>query len=359
MSYSFVQKITGILFRPAQTFRNLEDEHPGTALIHFLKLSVLFSALMTAALYALPHLLTPKKWEMASQFFQPLDFFAVLAVITIGVPLLVGIWLHLWVFLFGGRGGIGQTLKTAMYSYTPFFVIVWIPVIGLFGGALSTLYPQAVGIRELHQISARRANGAVVAAAFFPAVALVGILIMAIFAPATLLPFLSTGAGSPAVPDCPYLLNQSDLPAEITYFSAHEVDEEIIMRDARDLGCLKEYTETYADEKPSSATSRRITHFVLIFPPGNAVKMVQEDDAFYSGLVPPRDAEKLPTPDLGDICISYRTPGVGPGTNETYDNSYCIAFAKGEVYERFITIGPDPDYDLLKDLAQRAAAKIP
>ncbi|QSZ67700.1 YIP1 family protein [Methanofollis aquaemaris] len=358
MSYSFIQKITGILFRPAQTFRDLEDESLWTALVHYLKLSVLFSALMTLTLYTLPGVPTTRKWAMASQVFQPLDFFAFLAVILIVGPLLVGIWLHVWAFLLGGRGGIGQTLKTALYSYTPFLVLVWIPILGLFAGAVSTLYPQVVGIRELHHLPPRRAKSAVCVAVFLSVVALVAIIVMILVAPPPMLSSLSTGTGAPVVPDCPYLLNQSDLPEEITLMYAHEVDEEMIMRNARDLGCLKEYTELYAEEKTSSTKSWRISHFVMVFPPGNAMEMVQHDDEVHERMVSLEKAEKLQAPALGDLCISYKLLDMRIGDAEAYDG-YMISFAKGNVYERFITTGPFPDYELLKDLAQRAAAKIP
>lgn len=358
MSYSFIQKIVGILFRSAQTFRDLEDESLLTALVHYLKLSVLFSALMTLTLYTLPGVPMARKWAMASQVFQPLDFFAVLAVIMIVVPLFVGIWLHVWVFLLGGRGGVGQTLKTALYSYTPFLVLVWIPVIGLFAGAVSTLYPQVVGIRELHHLSSRRAKSAVCVAAFLPVVALAVFIAMILVAPPPMLASLSTGSGATAVPDCPYLLDQSDLPEGITLLYAHEVDEEMIMRNARDLGCLKEYTESYAEEKTSSTKFWRISQFVMVFPSGNAQKMVQHDDEVHERMVSLESAEKLQAPALGDLCISYKLLDMRIGDAEAYDG-YMISFVKGDVYERFITTGPFPDYDLLRDLAHRAEAKIP
>ena len=65
----------------------------------------------------------------------------------------------------------------------------------------------------------------------------------------------------------------------------------------------------------------------------------------------------LPSPGIGDLSISYRIPGLGAGAGE-YD-SYTIVFAKGDVYEKFVTVGPSPDYELLRDLAGRAATKIP
>lgn len=358
MPYSFTQKISGVIFRPRSTFRALEDEPLGTSLIYFLKISVLFSVLMTVVAYSTFNILVPKKWLIASQVFQPQYLFAVLLISAVAVPLIVGIWLHVWVYLFGGRRGIGQTLKTVLYSYTLFFVISWVPVVGLFGGALSTLYPQSIGIRELHYLPPRRATGAVCVAAFLPVLIFVGVLVMALVAPASSFSIFTAGADTSASSPSPYLLSGQDLPEEITYSTAAEVDAGIIDRDAKELGCLHEYTATYAEEKPSSASSSRIMHYVMIFPQDNATAMVHLDEAFYRQLVPPRNADELPAPDIGDVCISHRIPGVGTGTVGAYD-SYCIIFAKGDVYEKFLTVGPSPDYDLLKDLAQRAAEKIP
>jgi hypothetical protein len=69
------------------------------------------------------------------------------------------------------------------------------------------------------------------------------------------------------------------------------------------------------------------------------------------------DGVALPSPGIGDLCISYRTPGLRVDVGEY--GSYSIIFSKGDVYEMFITVGPSSDYELLKDLAERAAAKLP
>ncbi len=126
----------------------------------------------------------------------------------IAAPLIAGVWLHIWVYIFGGRGGIGQTFKTAMYACTALLAIGWVPIIGLFGGAFSALYSQVVGIRELHHLTSRRAIGAVCTATFLPAVALIGILVMAFLAPAATLSVqggrsrVTAGPRLPVSPEC-------------------------------------------------------------------------------------------------------------------------------------------------------------
>ncbi|WP_054848412.1 hypothetical protein [Methanoculleus chikugoensis] len=159
MPYSFTRKVTGIFFRSTDTFRALEEEHFVPALFHFLKLTALFSLLMTATLYTLPGIPIARRWSLTAQALQPpQDFFVVLLVATVMMPLLVGVWLHIWVYIFGGRRGIGQTLKAAMYSYTPpFYIIAWIPILGLIGGAASTLYPPSTS-GSGNSITCRRAG---------------------------------------------------------------------------------------------------------------------------------------------------------------------------------------------------------
>lgn len=50
-SMSFVAKVTGLLFRPTETFRALEDESPGAAYIHFLISLAVFSITFTALFF--------------------------------------------------------------------------------------------------------------------------------------------------------------------------------------------------------------------------------------------------------------------------------------------------------------------
>ena len=45
--------------------------------------------------------------------------------------LALGLWLHLWAFVFGARG-IGKTLSIVFLGSTPSYLIGWIPQIGIF-----------------------------------------------------------------------------------------------------------------------------------------------------------------------------------------------------------------------------------
>jgi hypothetical protein len=99
-------------------------------------------------------------------------FFIVLGIIGVFI---VGAWLHLFVYLLGGRQGYGQTVKALMYGSTPLMLIGWIPIIGPVIGGIWSLVLDVLGIRELHQVSTARAVAAV-ALAFLVLAAIIGFI---------------------------------------------------------------------------------------------------------------------------------------------------------------------------------------
>jgi hypothetical protein len=95
-----------------------------------------------------------------------------------------GFWLHLWVFLFGGRSGVRETLRLVLYGSMPGFLIGWIPEVGSFIGGLLSLAMYYHGIIVFHGLSTRRALGAVLVYI----VASVGVFIVALFALSRFIP---------------------------------------------------------------------------------------------------------------------------------------------------------------------------
>jgi len=81
-------------------------------------------------------------------------------------------WLHLWVYLFGGRKGYRETLKALAFGETPALLLGWIPLVGILAGIWS-LVLSVLGVRELHGITTGRALGAVIIAVIIPLLLLV------------------------------------------------------------------------------------------------------------------------------------------------------------------------------------------
>jgi hypothetical protein len=80
-----------------------------------------------------------------------------------------GAWLHLWVYILGGRKGYIQTVKSLMYGSTPLLLIGWIPFVSIIGEIWAFVL-QILGVRELHEISTGRAIGAVIIAILVPVI---------------------------------------------------------------------------------------------------------------------------------------------------------------------------------------------
>jgi len=76
------------------------------------------------------------------------------------------------VFGWGATRGFGQTFKAIALSHIPWLILGWIPLLGSIASVPMLLY-QVIGIRELHQISTKRA---LVAILLIPAILLMAIL---------------------------------------------------------------------------------------------------------------------------------------------------------------------------------------
>jgi hypothetical protein len=87
-----------------------------------------------------------------------------------------GLWIHLWVYIVGGRKGVGQTIKAVMYGATPYCLLGWIPIVN-FIAEIWMIVVAILGVRQLHELSTGKAVLAVIIAIIIPA-----IIIGAIFA---------------------------------------------------------------------------------------------------------------------------------------------------------------------------------
>lgn len=164
-----IEKGKGLLLDPVNAFRQAKDDEPGTVLPYFAVL-LLFNAILSAVLAAamIGTMPVPGMTEPPGAVAV---FFAILVVGFIGT-LIFGAWLHLFVYIFGGRRGIWQTLKAVMYGHTPFLIFGWIPFIG-FLFTLWSLALDILGIRELQEISSLKAILAVALAVMIPLILLI------------------------------------------------------------------------------------------------------------------------------------------------------------------------------------------
>ena len=182
---SFGEKVKGFLVRPTETFGNVKDEAMGKG-VKYYAIWLLIYAILTAVIFALIFAAILSMFGDLTDI-PGLGFLGAEIGVLIGVMLFVmiivsgfiglfigGAWIHLWVWVFGGRNGYGQTVKAIAYGATPNFLLGWIPIINFITGIWS-LVVSIIGVRELHEISTGRAVGAVIIALIIPVIIWVAI----------------------------------------------------------------------------------------------------------------------------------------------------------------------------------------
>jgi len=191
MVLSIGERIKGFLFSPSETFDASKEDTIGDAFKYFIVILAIY-AVLSAIIGAVAFSLI---WGMFSAFLPPgtlplevqqlgaamgplfavVLFFGVL-VGGIIEAFIIGLWSHLWVYLVGGRNGVGQTIKAVMYGMTPSCLIGWIPIVSIIA-EIWALIVGIVGIRQLHKLSTGKAVLAVLIALFLPVIIIVAIIV--------------------------------------------------------------------------------------------------------------------------------------------------------------------------------------
>ncbi|MDF2957129.1 MAG: GTPase-interacting Yip1 domain [Candidatus Alkanophagales archaeon MCA70_species_1] len=161
-----------LMFDPAGAFESLKDAPLIQAFSFYLYLLVVFSVLFAAIAATAPHFLTQLP-EVIVRTPPLLIFSGVFVALLFGgiVGMLISaVWLHIWVYAFGGRQGFKQTLKAYMLGMTPFLVLGWIPIINIFG-AIWAILAVLNGIMQLHDMYSGAAILALLVSLLIPGVA--------------------------------------------------------------------------------------------------------------------------------------------------------------------------------------------
>ena len=176
------------MFSPSETFDASKEDSLGDAFKYYVVI-LLVLAVLVAIIGAVAFQLI---WGMFAAFLPPgapslAEIGPLLAVIPVLLFVLVlvggiigafidGLWIHLWVYIVGGRKGVGQTIKAVLYGATPYCLLGWIPIVN-FIAEIWMIIVAILGVRQLHELSTGKAVLAVILAIIIPA-----IIIGAIFA---------------------------------------------------------------------------------------------------------------------------------------------------------------------------------
>jgi hypothetical protein len=167
---TILTKVQGFLFNPVETFRKSRDDEPGPVFAYFIAL-LLFDAILTTLITLLG--IGSKMFEgMMPAIGSPVVLFVAIFVGGFIFTLLGSVWIHLWVWMVGGRKGIFQTIKAIMYGMTPNLLLGWVPLVGIVFFIWAIIL-EILGIRELHEISASKAVIAMAIAIIIPLILLI------------------------------------------------------------------------------------------------------------------------------------------------------------------------------------------
>lgn len=187
-----IARAKGFIISPVESFQAARADGTDAAVPYLIAL-LLFHAVMTAIVSLIGISAMGMFAHMMPRFAMPVViFFGALiggAVLTI----LFSLWLHLWVYLLGGRKGLLETAKAVIYGMTPGMLLGWIPFIG-FLFCLWSIVLQIIGVRELQEMSSGKALVAMIIAVMVP---LIIVVLLAMYF------FISTVSMS-AVPVAPY-----------------------------------------------------------------------------------------------------------------------------------------------------------
>lgn len=169
MLENFVETTKELLLNPVEKLKALRDEKLEDAFVYLIALIVILSVLSAVV--------TALIGGMALGINVLLFGLIGLIVEYIILTLIASVILHIFVYILGGRNGVGQTVKAVIYSFVPTAVLGWIPLLGIIGLIWSVVL-QILAVRELQDMSTARAAIAVILLLVILLVVLVVIILM-------------------------------------------------------------------------------------------------------------------------------------------------------------------------------------
>lgn len=186
---AIITKVKGFLLSPVETFQQSKNDEPSVVFTYFAAL-LLFHSILVAIIATIGIEKIPMYPGMPAGIAVPVIVFLMALAGGFILTLIFAAWIHLWVYLLGGRKGIMQTFKAIIYGHTPRLLLGWIPFIG-FIFMLWSLVLGILGIRELQEISTGKAILAVVIAIIIPLIIiiLIGAYFITSYMTTTAVPF--------------------------------------------------------------------------------------------------------------------------------------------------------------------------
>jgi len=176
-----VNRIRGFSFHPTKEFAASKEDSISDAFRYFVPFLAVIGAIIAIALTAVVLILGLSE---ISKLAPLLGAGAFVGLIVVGVfaVLYIAVWLHIWVYLMGGRNGLRQTLKAITYGVTPCLILWWLPGPNILIAPIWSLILVIYGLKGLHELSMKNSIFAIVLAVLVPLI-VVGAVTAAVVLP--------------------------------------------------------------------------------------------------------------------------------------------------------------------------------
>jgi hypothetical protein len=184
LKIDMLDRIRGFLFHPTKEFTASKDAGLNDAARYYVPLLAILAAILAIAVTAAVLILGTLGIPQIGKFAPLLGLGAFVGIIAVGILLVLylAVWLHIWVYLLGGRKGLTQTVKAVTFGVTPILILWWLPGPNVLLAPLWALILVILGVKVLHDLSQNTAILAVILAILVP-LALVGVVAAAVVLP--------------------------------------------------------------------------------------------------------------------------------------------------------------------------------
>ncbi|MCW3135213.1 MAG: YIP1 family protein [Methanophagales archaeon] len=193
---NILERIRGFSFNPSKEFAAAKEDTITDAFKYYVLLLAIL-ALILAIVVAVAVTAMVSKLGLSELTLIPglpglgkiaplLGAGAFVGIIAVGIiaALYIAVWLHIWVYLFGGRRGLKQTTKAITYGATPCLILGWVPGPNIIIAPIWSLLLVITGVMELHELSPGMAILAVILAILVPVI--IAVIIAAAIVPTIL-----------------------------------------------------------------------------------------------------------------------------------------------------------------------------
>lgn len=164
-----LRRIREILFSPTHFFRALHKETGLRIAFRYLAAVALFGVVMSliVSLFVAQTLVSffgetfsqQEQLQFAGRFGPAalvlnavVEYIALLLLSFVGAAIV-----HVWLKLFGGKAPYAKTYQLSTYTGTPYYLLMWIPLLGSLVAAVYGIVLAIIGVQHTHGLSKTRA----------------------------------------------------------------------------------------------------------------------------------------------------------------------------------------------------------